>query len=289
MVYKFRIKRKRPAFLRRVKAIGRRKRAGSSISRPYKRRRIVRSGAVSVARKYSKRFGAMSNMVNSLIPAVKWMVHQYAQSFEISNESNISRYMHSLVNADSTIMFFRANSPYDADASAGTIHDYGSTMFAYMQNHYSRYEVYSSKCTFIFQQKNSSQGQELDVAFGVKLDDNAGLTGVNYSYEMARMDPTWHCKLYHVNGVTAAQGRPCVITHRWSRKKLDSGDKDGNSATIGSNPVYSEYFMPTVCSINPSGLTLGGPNWLVTARISYLTRWSDRKDIAADNSIIPGF
>lgn len=287
MVYKSKVGRKKAVFYKRLRSIGRRKRGCRMFSRPTKRRRLADSKKSFVAKQYRRKFGSVSNMVNTVVPPVKWMVHQFAQTYNIGNESSISKFMHSLVNSDATIMFFRANSPCDADATAGTIHDYSSTMYSYMANHYSRYEVYSSKCTVIFQQRNNSQGSEMDVGFGVKLDDNAGFTGVQYPYELARMDPTWHCKKFHVNGLCAGFGKPTVITHRWSRSNLDTADKASNSSTVGSSPVYSEYYMPTVCKLSQSDTVLGGPDWLVTVRISYLTRWSDRKDIAADATIIP--
>lgn len=223
-------------------------------------------------------------MIETFFPKHKWCVHNFARSYVVPSVV-LSTYMDHMHVADhATQLFFRTNSLYDPDGLTGNSHEDEPSMYPFMAIYYASYEVYSSKITIIFTQKDA-EGEFTRLGLGLRMDDNAVLQYNNSSFESARQDGAWHCKSMTCVG-SGAKTPSVRLTHKWSRKSLDTGQKTSNCAGVGTNPSYSDYFLPTWCDLNPIGGT-EGPALIVTVRISYLARWTDRRDLSNMLDLLP--
>ena len=128
-----------------------------------------------------------------------------------------------------------------------------------MANYYRQYEVLWSNITITFRQRESDNGGSCWLGLGISRNNDNTLDNPATSFEMARQIPGWHTKMLNVGGNDGK--KQCTISHFWSRKMIDKSQLVNNMAAAGTNPVYTEYFIPAYCV--PTGSNNLGPNWVI--------------------------
>jgi len=160
---------------------------------------------------------------------------------------------------------FAANGLYDPNITGGGHQPVGFDQFTAFYNHY---EVLGAKIQFTIHPSQESGGFN----FGIKLDDNDGLTGVLNTVMEGNMTV-----FKSVPGpYTSDKGFTCISSY--SAKKF-FGDKCGQRdtwGTVAANPVDLAYFM---CWISPlTGLQDLG-SIPCTVLVEYIVKWHEPKDL----------
>lgn len=246
------------------------------VSRRAKRRRI-RKARITRSPQYG-------GSIDALIPKMKTVWHTYGGSIDLSHDSNTGLSTTTwFAGTPANPLIFRCNSVYDpCNVTLSTL-DKSANLYEYMARFYNRYEVLKSKITLTFMQKDVENGYNQDLWIGIRKSASSTLTGVPMSCAVA--DSAWRWKIMRNSPAPRAM---ISLSHTWNKyKDMSKEDWPSNITSAGYDPSSGPatfYFIPAYLSANGEVV---GPNLQCIVRMSFQTRWSDRKEISADTDIIP--
>lgn len=264
----------------RRKAIRRFKRR--SASRGVRRRgtkmgsRVVRKLRRWTSRNMRINHGLAGSIV-SLVPPVKYVTHTYQYVSGPTKYGVSGDLVADMIYPISP--YFLVNSVYDPNSAITGVYNESATLYDYMTRIYNRSEVVSCKAVFIFRQADTVN-PDVDIGFGVRLDDDASLATTSTSWLHTRVDPR--------NRTAAMKCTPnrdglCAIKHSWNSKLWSAGYKADNDAATGYSPTTRRYFVPYIGTAWGTD-SVGSPHIVMSVRLYMRVRWTDPRDITGNNS-----
>lgn len=214
-------------------------------------------------RRYRRRPGnAIMNRSNRIgadpFPAVLFAKLSYVARFKLTPTIANTLTFHN----------FCANGLFDPDLSAGGHQPMGFDQYMTMYNHY---EVIGSKAVVDFMEEPTATSAQNNVIVGVHVNDDIVPHSSNLSALMENGKASYRF-------LTDQQMKAKAIM-KWSEKKSLGKHIVGNSevkGTVASNPSEQQVFCVFTQAIEPT--TVGCPV-VVTARITYIAKFTERKDM----------
>lgn len=253
--------------------------------RSYKRRRIARrSKTLRIKRRPRTNFRRRRTR---RIPKIAKYLFKKKQFTRMSHEG--MTYLQGVAFTESQGLLtvpsgiIRANSIYDPNYSSmgGSFNGCASAK-NFWGNIYNHYTVLGSKITYTLTQIgiNGSSSQNLQMAWGVKLDNDAQILNTK-NWMQLKQDPMVRCRFFapDQNG-----GKTQSITMKFSTKKFFNTKEPTSDSSLyagfNGNPTEQAVFMPWVQVVNVDGtMPTTYPSFTLRWKIDYFVALHEPKDV----------